>query len=247
MYKPIPPFLTIKSSDIHGVGLYAKHLIEKDINLGVTHVRDTRFKNNFIRTPLGGFFNHSEKPNCKIIEVGDMLFLVTLSEIEPGEELTAEYTLYKPKSIASSKKKTGLIAGNFDVIHPGYVKLFEDAKKNACNCLVIALQGDPTIDRPEKCKPVQTIDEREYILRSIKYVDDVIHYNTEEELLEIVKSFNYDVRIIGSDYLNKEFTGKNLEKKIYYHDRKHKYSLTSLKSRISIQMINQEKVKKGVL
>ena len=96
--------------------------------------------------------------------------------------------------------KIGLVAGNFDVIHPGYVKLFEDAKNSACNYLVIALHGDPTIERPDKCKPVQTVDEREYILRSIKYVDDVIHYNTEKELLDIAANFNYDVRIIGSDW-----------------------------------------------
>ena len=137
--------------------------------------------------------------------------------------------------------KIGLVAGNFDVIHPGYVKLFEDAKNNACNYLVIALHGDPTIERPDKCKPVQTVEEREYILRSIKYVDDVIHYNTEKELLDITTNFDYDVRVIGSDYLNRDFTGKTLAKEIYYHERKHKYSLTSLKSRITSQMLAQDK------
>ena len=78
-------------------------------------------------------------------------------------------------------KKIGIVAGNFDVIHPGYVKLFEDAKTNACNYLIVALQGDPTIERSYKCKPVQTVEEREYILRSIKYVDDVLHYNMRGE------------------------------------------------------------------
>ena len=142
--------------------------------------------------------------------------------------------------------RIGLVAGNFDVIHPGYVKLFEDAKNNACNHLVIALHGDPTIERSDKCKPVQTVDEREYILRSIKYIDNVIHYNTEIELLDIVRNFEYDVRIIGSDYLNRDFTGKKLEKEIYYHERKHKYSLTSLKARIATQMITQGKDNKNV-
>jgi glycerol-3-phosphate cytidylyltransferase len=132
--------------------------------------------------------------------------------------------------------KIGLIAGNFDVIHPGYVKLFEDAKNNVCNCLVIALQGDPTIERSDKCKPVQTVEEREYILRSIRYVDDVIHYNTEKELLDILTNFDYDVRILGSDYLDRDFTGKELKKEVYYHKRKHKYSLTSLKTRIATEM-----------
>jgi glycerol-3-phosphate cytidylyltransferase len=137
--------------------------------------------------------------------------------------------------------KIGMVAGNFDVIHPGYVKMFEDAKENACNVLIIALQGDPTIERPYKCKPVQTIKEREYILRSISYVDEVIHYNTEAELLEIVKKQNHDVRIVGSDYKDIDFTGKIHEKEIYYHDRSHEYSLTDLKKRITEQMLAQNK------
>lgn len=138
--------------------------------------------------------------------------------------------------------KIGLVAGNFDVIHPGYVKLFEDAKENACNYLVIALHDDPTIERPDKCKPVQTVEEREYILRSIKYVDDVIHYNTEKELLDIATNFDYDVRVIGTDYLNRDFTGKEITKEIYYHERKHEYSASDLKRRIAKQVLLQSKL-----
>ena len=137
--------------------------------------------------------------------------------------------------------KVGLVAGNFDVIHPGYVKLFEDAKENACNYLIVALQGDPTIERPYKCKPVQSIEERQYILQSIRFVDKVVHYNTEAELLDIVKSRKHDVRIIGTDYRGVEFTGKAHEKEIYYHDRSHEYSLTDLKKRITEQMLAQNK------
>ena len=139
------------------------------------------------------------------------------------------------------KIKKGLVAGNFDVIHPGYVKLFEDAKENACDYLIVALQGDPTIERPYKCKPVQTVEERQYILESIKFVDEVVHYNTEAELLQIVKSNIHDVRIIGTDYKNVDFTGKSCEKEIYYHNRSHSYSLTSLKNLIMEQMLAQNK------
>lgn len=142
----------------------------------------------------------------------------------------------------TTNKKVGLVAGNFDVIHPGYVKLFEDAKKNACSYLVIALQGDPTIERPTKCKPVQSVEERKYILESIKYVDEVIHYNTEKELLDIVKKFDYDVRVIGSDYEGRDFTGKSLEKEIYYHSRSHEYSLSDLKKKIASQVLKQKKL-----
>jgi len=131
--------------------------------------------------------------------------------------------------------KIGLVAGNFDVIHPGYVKMFEDAKENACNYLVVALQSDPTIDRSEKSKPVQTVKEREYILRSIRYVDEVIHYDTEANLLEILENYDYDIRILGTDYdvPNKTYTGCNLNKKIYFHDRNHNYSASDLKKRIA--------------
>ena len=141
--------------------------------------------------------------------------------------------------------KVGIIAGNFDVIHPGYVKMFEDAKENACQYLIIALQGDPTIERPFKCKPVQSIDEREYILRSIKYVDDILHYNTEQELLQLLETTRWDVRIIGTDYKNIDYTGKYLEKKlnksVYFHKRDHEYSLTDLKKKIMEQMLAQNK------
>tara|TARA_A100001515_G_scaffold131888_1_gene119954 strand:- start:675 stop:1112 length:438 start_codon:yes stop_codon:yes gene_type:complete len=141
--------------------------------------------------------------------------------------------------------RKGIVAGNFDVIHPGYVRLFEDAKKNACDYLIVALQGDPTLERPYKCKPVQTVEEREYILRSIKYVDDVLHYNTEQELLQLLETTDWDVRIIGTDYKNVDYTGKYLEvkkfKSVYFHKRDHVYSLTDLKQRITEQMLSRNK------
>ena len=141
--------------------------------------------------------------------------------------------------------KIGIVAGNFDVIHPGYVRLFEDAKNNACNVLIVALQGDPTIERPYKCKPVQTVEERKYILKSLRYVDDVIHYDTEAELLDLLKKTDWDVRIIGTDYKNIDYTGKCLEEKlnksVYYHKRDHEYSLTDLKNKIMEQMLAQNK------
>jgi glycerol-3-phosphate cytidylyltransferase len=133
--------------------------------------------------------------------------------------------------------KIGITAGNFDIIHPGYIMLFEDAKINACNYLIVALHGDPTIERPHKCKPVQSIKDRELILKSIRYVDEVIHYNTEAELAELIKNTKHDVRIIGSDYIDKDFTGKHLSKEVFYHKRYHSHSITALKKRIAAQML----------
>ena len=97
MYKPLPDFLTIKLSKIHGLGLYSVKKIAKNYILGVTHIKDERFEDGYIRTPLGGFFNHSDTPNCEVIAAGDYLLLLTIEEIKPDEELTAKYTLYNPK------------------------------------------------------------------------------------------------------------------------------------------------------
>ena len=148
------------------------------------------------------------------------------------------------RSIKRADMKIGLVAGNFDIIHPGYVEMFEDAKKNACNYLVVALQSDPTVDRQEKTKPVQTVEEREYILKSIKYINEVIHYTTEKEFLDILTNFDYDVRILGSDYQSrdKNFTGSSLNKDIYFHNRSHSYSASDLKKRIAKQYFKTKKL-----
>lgn len=99
-YKPLPPNLTIKNSLIEGLGLFATEFITSNTDLGMTHIYDERFKDNYIRLPLGGFFNHSEDPNCKIIESSideiQHLRLVTIKDIKAGEEITAKYTLYNP-------------------------------------------------------------------------------------------------------------------------------------------------------
>ena len=132
----------------------------------------------------------------------------------------------------------GLIAGSFDLIHPGYVRMFKESKEN-CAYLIVALQDDPTIDRPNKCKPVQTFDERKEILQSIRYVDEVIRYSTEKELLELLKTTLYDIRFLGGDYVGKSFTGDILGKSVYYCERNHSYSLTSLKKNIAISMVSR--------
>ena len=97
MYKPLPPYLTIKSSPIHGLGLYTNDDIPKGLLLGITHVRHMDFEDGYIRTPLGGFFNHSTTPNCEIVDKGEYLYLKTMRDISKGQELTAYYTLYEIK------------------------------------------------------------------------------------------------------------------------------------------------------
>jgi len=98
-YKPLPDCVTIKPSLIHGLGLYATQKIEAGTRLGITHIKtdDENFDMGYIRTPLGGFFNHSKTPNCQVTHEGIYIFLDVLVDIESEEELTATYTLYDPE------------------------------------------------------------------------------------------------------------------------------------------------------
>jgi hypothetical protein len=99
MYKPLPSYLTIKPSEIEGLGLFTTDDIDNKHVLGITHIYDVRFQNSFIRTPLGGFFNHSETPNCEVIRDGEFLKLKAIRDIKMGEEITARYTLYDPTKL----------------------------------------------------------------------------------------------------------------------------------------------------
>tara|TARA_R100000808_G_C2119193_1_gene130900 strand:+ start:128 stop:577 length:450 start_codon:yes stop_codon:yes gene_type:complete len=127
--------------------------------------------------------------------------------------------------------KRGFVASSFDLLHAGHCIMLEDAKSK-CDYLIAALQTDPTIDRPEKNKPIQSLDERYIVLNSNKNVDEIILYKTEEELYEIIQLLEPDVRILGSDWENKNFTGKGLIKEVYFHDRSHGYSTSELRNRI---------------
>lgn len=132
--------------------------------------------------------------------------------------------------------KRGIIAGAFDVIHAGYIYMFKDAK-TVCNHLTIALQEDPSIERPHKIKPSQSLEDRECILSSIKYIDKIVTYKTESDLEKLLVSLRPDVRITGSDYQGKSFTGSNLNIFTYFHQRRHDKSSTKLKERISKNLL----------
>ena len=125
----------------------------------------------------------------------------------------------------------GVIAGNFDVIHPGYIKTFKECKSN-CDSFTILLHSDPTIERPEKLKPVLSIEERIEVLSSIKYVDNIQVYTYEKELVKLLQDGDFDVRFLGDDYLNKRFTGDKLDIQIHFISRDHGWSTTKFKSAI---------------
>ena len=132
--------------------------------------------------------------------------------------------------------KIGITFSTFDLFHAGHIKMLEEAKSN-CNYLIVGLQLDPSIDRPEKNKPVQTIVERYVQVKSCKYIDEVVPYVTEQDLIDILSSLKIDVRIIGDEYINKDFTGKEYCKTkgidIYYNKREHRFSSSALRKQVS--------------
>lgn len=134
-------------------------------------------------------------------------------------------------------RRMGVIAGNFDVIHPGYIKMFKECKAN-CDTFVVLLHSDPTIERPEKIKPILSVAERDEMLMSIKYVDNVFVYDTEADLLHLLNILQPSVRFLGDDYKGKNFTGKDLKIRIHYLDRSHGWSTTKFKKLIAKSILN---------
>tara|TARA_X000001036_G_scaffold402915_1_gene409069 strand:- start:65 stop:463 length:399 start_codon:yes stop_codon:yes gene_type:complete len=128
--------------------------------------------------------------------------------------------------------KKGFVAGNFDVIHPGYIKMFSECKNN-CDHFTILLHSDPSIERPEKLKPILNLDERIEVLSSIKFINDIKSYTYETELYDLIKNGGYLVRFLGDDYRNKSFTGDDLNIHIHYLNRDHGWSTTKFKNLIA--------------
>jgi len=128
--------------------------------------------------------------------------------------------------------KKGVLAGNFDVMHPGYIKMFKEAKKE-CDCLIVLLHTDPSIERPEKLRPILSPASRKEMLESIRYIDDVISYTYEESLYDLLKVGEFDIRFLGDDYKDKPFTGDDLKIPIHYINRSHGWSTTKFKQQIA--------------
>ena len=144
--------------------------------------------------------------------------------------------------------KKGIIAGNFDIMHPGYIKMFKEAAE-FCDCLVVLLHSDPSIERPEKLKPILSVEERKEMLMELKSVDEVLSYTYEVELLELIKAGEFDIRFLGDDYMNKPFTGDELKIPIHYLNRDHGWSTTKFKLKITNQTMKQvpDMIKAGML
>lgn len=128
--------------------------------------------------------------------------------------------------------KVGFTCSAFDLLHAGHVQMLRDAKEQ-CDYLICGLQVDPSLDRPEKNRPIQSVVERYTQLAAVKYVDEIIPYISEGDLEDILTMYHIDVRILGEEYRDKEFTGKDICRKrdieLYFNKRDHRFSSSSLR------------------
>lgn len=131
--------------------------------------------------------------------------------------------------------KVGFTCSTFDLLHAGHIQMLRDAK-NHCDYLICGLQVDPSIDRPEKNSPVQTLVERYTQLKAVSYVDEIIPYQTEEDLKDILELYHLDIRILGDEYRDREFTGKDTCRRrdiqLYFNKRDHRFSSSDLRKRV---------------
>ena len=140
-------------------------------------------------------------------------------------------------------KKIGVTFSTFDLLHPGHILMLEDCK-NVCDHLIVGVQSDPTIDRNKdsdeyskisgkpKNTPIQTLEERLIMIKSIKYVDEVFVYDTEKDLYNWLNSNKWDIRILGSDWKGKKFTGHDIDGDIHFHVRDHDWSSSVFRERL---------------
>ena len=136
--------------------------------------------------------------------------------------------------------KKGITFGAFDLFHAGHVMMLEEAK-TVCDHLIVCIQSDPSLDRKEKNKPVQSIVEREIQVYGCRYTDEVIIYDTEAEVLEILDTVDWDVRILGEEYKNKDFTGREQTlNKCHFNKRPHNFSSSELRERVAKEQFKKD-------
>lgn len=133
--------------------------------------------------------------------------------------------------------RVGITFSAFDLLHAGHIGMLREARAN-CDYLIVGLQTDPTIDRPtEKNKPVQTLVERYAQLNALKFIDEIVPYQTEEDVIDILELFQIDVRFLGEEYREKEFTGKDVCRKrgieLHFNKRDHRFSTSGLRKRVA--------------
>jgi len=126
----------------------------------------------------------------------------------------------------------GFSCGAFDLGHAGHLLMLKEIRKQ-CDYLIFGLHTDPTLDRPEKNKPIETVEERMIRLQGCKYVDKILTYDTEKDLYNLLKELRPDIRFLGADWKGKRFTGDNLPIKVIFNSRSHNFSSSGLRKRIN--------------
>src|SRR6056300_868213 len=144
--------------------------------------------------------------------------------------------------------KVGFTCSTFDLLHAGHVQMLRDAK-DQCDYLIVGLQFDPSIDRKEKNSPIQTIVERYTQLKAVSYVDEIVPYSTESDLEDILSLYPINVRILGEEYRDKDFTGKDICRKrdidIHFNKRDHRFSSSDLRRRVAERQLNESSPKRN--
>lgn len=133
----------------------------------------------------------------------------------------------------TSRKIVGFTCGAFDLLHAGHALMLEECKKH-CDYLIVGVQSDPTIDRSSKNKPVMTYDERIILTKSNRWVDEIVLYDTEFQLHEVLENLRPDVRFLGEDWKSKQFTGYKLPIKIKFLPRDHDFSSSNLRRKVAM-------------
>lgn len=135
-----------------------------------------------------------------------------------------------------NKREIGFTCSTFDLLHAGHILMLQEAKEQ-CDYLIVGLQNDPTVDRPQKNKPIQSIVERYIQLKAVKFIDEIIVYNTEQDLIDLLSFLPITVRILGEEYQHQDFTGKKLcldkNIRLHYNKRAHRFSSSELRKRTS--------------
>lgn len=160
----------------------------------------------------------------------------SISERNTERNKSGNGTKLHDPSETINKMKIGITFSAFDLLHAGHIKMLEEAKRQ-CDYLIVGLQTDPTLDRPEKNRPTQTVVERYIQLKGCKFVDEIVPYATEQDLEDILRSFHLDLRIVGDEYAERDFTGrKYCEEKgitLYFNSRDHRFSSSALRKEVA--------------
>jgi glycerol-3-phosphate cytidylyltransferase len=147
-------------------------------------------------------------------------------------------------NMISNNVKVGITFSAFDLLHAGHVKMLEEAKRH-CDYLIIGLQTDPTLDRPDKNRPTQSVVEGYIQLKACIYVDEIVPYATEQDLEDILHSFKIDVCIIGDEYREENFTGRNYCEErgieLYFNSRDHRFSSSALREEVANKELLRKK------